>query len=426
VIKTIVAFIVGLSTVGMWFVVPLSRGYVSIMILVLAILLMWLGYLIPSQRVFLVSLGFYALMTGGFASYSNWLPQVRGEVPEEVVIPGGDIDSMSAEELSEMGEQIIFGRVTGGNPNDSDVGKGQCPLCHTVSGTVRRDRGPDLTAADDVTKVPIGQRGAIRLEDSRYKNPDSVQTESSPGSGRATTPLEYIAESHACPDCFVVAGFGEKGTNDKNSPMPTIHKAPISLSINELIAVDTYLFNKDGLDVPSVSEIRAAYEKFIPVADRPEDEEPSKKKSGEDLSVKLALPTDTPQDIIKKMACHTCHQIPQMPGANIGVIGPMLIEGHNAKRRIASAPYKSDIKAGTAAARSPRDYVMESIMDPNAHVVMPFGIPGNSAMPKNFNERFTVGALNNLIDFLLSLDCQAAKDAGLNGPPQEPITKVCG
>ena len=425
-IKTIITFIIALSTVGMWFVLPLTKGYVSIMILLLAFLLMWLGYLLPRQRVFLMALGFYTVMTGAFTAYSNWLPQVRGEVPVEVVIAEGEFDSMSVEELSEMGEQIIFGRVTGGNPNDSDVGKGQCPLCHTVSGTVRRDRGPNLTAADEDTKVPIGQRGAIRLDDPRYKNPDSVQTESFKGSGRATSPVEYIAESHACPDCFVVAGFGEKGTNDTNSPMPTIHKTPISLSINELIAVDTYLFTKDGLEAPPVSVIRAAYEKFIPESDRQKDEKPGKKKPGEDLSVKLALTADTPQEIIKKMACHICHQIPQMPGANMGMIGPMLIEGHNAKQRIASAPYKSDIKAGTAAAKSPREYVMESIMDPNAHVVSPFGIPGNSPMPKNFNERFTVGALNNLVDFLMSLDCQAAKDAGLSGPPQEPISKVCG
>ena len=244
-------------------------GIVSVLILSLAIALMWMGYLLPKMRVFLVSLGFYCLMTGGFATYSNWLPQVRGEVPVEVMLPAGSIESMSAEEISEMGEVIIFGRVTAGNPNDADVGKGQCPLCHTVSGTVKRDRGPDLTAADEGTHVPIGQRGEIRLKDDRYINFGKQVAESFKGSGRAKTAVQYIAESHSCPSCYVVAGFGTKGTNDTESPMPIIHKAPISLSIDELIAVDTYLFTKDGLPAPSPALIRAAYEKFIPPASSP-------------------------------------------------------------------------------------------------------------------------------------------------------------
>ena len=422
-IQKLAPIIVAIVGMGMWFVVPLSKGYVSIMIMLLAFILMWLGYLIPKSRVFLMALGFYVMMTGAFTTYSNWLPQVRGEVPEEIKIDLSKVDNMSAEVLAELGERIIFGRVTGGNPNDADVGKGQCPLCHTVSGTVRRDRGPNLTAAEEHTKVPIGQRGEIRLKDDRYKNPGKQQAEAYKGSGRAKTALEYIAESHVCPSCYVVAGFGVKGTNESQSPMPPIHKPPTSLTIEEFIMVDTYLFLKDGITPPTPKAIRRAYEKFIPAKDRPKKKEA---KKGEDIGAKLALATDTPQQIIGKMFCIACHQIPTIPGGNIGVIGPMLIEGHNAKSRIASAAYKADIKAGIAAAKTPKDYVIESIMDPNAHVVSVFGVPGNSLMPKNFPERFTMKALNNLADFLLSLDCQAAIDNDLKGPPQEPRTKVCG
>jgi hypothetical protein len=426
--RNIVAIVVAIITFGMWVVIPLSKGWVSVMILLLAGGLMWMGYLLPKSRVFLMSLGFYCLMTGGFASYSNWLPQVRGEVPKQVEVAAGDISSMSTDELSKLGEQIIFGREVSGNPNDADVGKGQCPLCHTVSGTVRRDRGPNMTAAEEETHAPIATRGEIRLKDPRYIDFGKQQAEACKGCGRAKSPEEYIAESHVCPSCYVVAGFGVKGTNDSQSPMPQINKPPTSLSIDEFIAVDTYLFTKDGEEPPSPDAIRAAYEKFIPPDERVQTAKKPKGAGGEAEKIvsKLALPTDTPEQIIMKMGCTACHQIPGIPGANLGVIGPMLIEGHNAATRIKSADYKTDMKKSTAAAKTPKEYVMESIMDPNAYVVRKFAPAGNSPMPKNFSERFTMKALNNLADFLLSKDCKSAKEAGLNGPPQEPYAAVCG
>ena len=86
---------------------------------------------------------------------------------------------------------------------------------------------------------------------------------------------EYIAESHACPSCYVVVGYGVKGTNDKESPMPPIHKPPISLSLPELAAVDTWLYVREGRDAPTYEEIIKSYEKFIPEADRPKQQEDS-------------------------------------------------------------------------------------------------------------------------------------------------------
>jgi hypothetical protein len=414
-----------------------SQMAVAILILIMSFVVLLLGYNMPKSRVILVSIGFFTLMSGVYASYSNWLPQVRGEVPVEAPAIEGDIASMSPEKLAEMGETIIFGRVVGGNPNDGDVGKAQCPLCHRVSGTVIRDRGPDLTAAWDApdgsgTKgVVIGKRGESRVKDSRYMKPDTVQTESHPGSGRATTSVEYLAESHACPNCFVVAGFGTKGTNDRESPMPIIHKPPISLSLDELVAVDTYLFVKDGLPPPPVGEIRAAYEKFIPEKDRPAAgpvATAAAVPAGGLDPTKIALPADTPEQIITKMQCFVCHQIPTIAMAKIGVIGPILIEGENAKKRMASPEYKARIKAGKATATTPKAYVMESIMHPNAFVVPAFviGDPEKSAMIQDFAQKFTFDALEKLTAFLLSLDCKAAMKDGLKGPPQEPVDKICG
>ena len=50
-------------------------GAVSILILLAASALVWLGYLFARFRPILIAIGFYALMTAAFANYSNWLPE---------------------------------------------------------------------------------------------------------------------------------------------------------------------------------------------------------------------------------------------------------------------------------------------------------------------------------------------------------------
>lgn len=141
-----------------------------------------------------------------------------------------------------------------------------------------------------------------------------------------------------------------------------------------------------------------------------------------------ALASDTPDQIIMKMQYILCHQIPAIPMAKIGMIGPLLIEGHNAPRRIASPEYKARVKAGNTA-KTPKEYVMESIMHPNAFIAPAFvraNNPEASPMLQDFATKFTFAALEKLADFLLTLDCDAAMKDGLKGPPQEPIEKVCG
>ena len=113
--------------------------------------------------------------------------------PQERVMLGKyDIENMTAKDMAEAGEVIIFGRLTDSNPNAADVGKGLCPLCHNVTGTVMRDAAPDLTASHQ-TGVPIGLRGELRIRDPRYRRADFVKNETFVGSGRATTGFEYIA-----------------------------------------------------------------------------------------------------------------------------------------------------------------------------------------------------------------------------------------
>jgi hypothetical protein len=386
-----------------------------------AVLVMVIGYNLPKVRTIFFAIGFFTLTSAFFANYSNWLPQVRGEVPEAPSFDVSDIKNWSPEQLRELGEITVFGRVVGGAPTDADVGKGQCPLCHTVDGSVRRDRGPSLKS-DDPSGVPIAQRGEIRLADARYQNPGKQVAEAKPGSGRATNIVEYIAESHVCPSCFVVTGFGEAGSNDTKSPMPPIHKKPIELSIEELVAVDTFLYMKDGIDPPSYSEIEAAYLKFIPDGEVVAFGGVEEEGAVGDPCKEIACPGDDPIDVIAKMGCAACHKIPSVDFATTGAIGPLLTEGHNAPLRIKSLEYKAAIKAGTASAMTPKDYVIESIMSPSAFIVQGFEVMspgGKSLMPHNFPDKFTYAAVSNLADFLLQQDMDRAKAEGLARHPLE-------
>ena len=211
--------------------------------------------------------GFMFFVAAFLSGYGNWLPQVEGGFPlkEEKL----DFSSMTPQQLADEGEKIIFGGI-GQSSTQGAIGKGQCPLCHGFQKGFLSERAPNLFGLPDRLKE--------RLEDPRYHKGkpgerDTAEKESFAGSGTAELPQEYIAESHACPSCYVVSGFGVKGTNDKESPMPKIHKPPISLSLPELAAVDTWLYVREGREAPSFEEIVKSYEKFIPEADRPKMEE---------------------------------------------------------------------------------------------------------------------------------------------------------
>ncbi|MGA6826700.1 nitric oxide reductase [Nitrospira sp. NS4] len=324
--------------------------------------------------------GFMFFVAAFLSGYGNWLPQVEGGFPpkEEKL----DFSSMTAQQLADEGEKIIFGGI-GKNKEQGAIGKGQCPLCHAFHAGMLGERAPNLQGLPE-------RAGKERLEDPKYSKGkpagrDYAQKEAFPGSGTAENGIEYIAESHACPNCYVVAGYGVKGTNDKESPMPSIHKPPISLSIEELAAVDTWLYVREGRDAPSFEEITKAYEKFIPEADRPKKQE---EKAGP-ASALMADGTEPVDQIFAKAQCVSCHTIPGIPGAT-GTIGPKLVEGTNAPTRFKDKDYK-----GTA--KTTPDYIMESIINPSAYVVKPF--PDNT-MPKVFGQKLSAGALKKIVDYL--------------------------
>lgn len=327
----------------------------------------------------LLKIGGMMFFVAAFLSgYGNWLPQVEGGFPpvEEKVT----WENMSTQQLADKGEEIIFGGV-GKNKEQGAIGKGQCPLCHAFHAGMLGERAPNLLG------LPTRKE---RLEDPKYSkgNPSKREysvKEAFPGSGTAETVQEYIAESHACPSCYVVAGYGVKGTNDKESPMPSIHKPPISLSLAELAAVDTWMYAREGVEPPSFDEIVKSYEKFVPEADRPKqaDDKPAGATS------LLADGSEPVDQIFAKAQCVSCHTIPGIPGAT-GTIGPKLEEGTTAPQRIKDPTYK-----GTA--KSAAEYIMESIVDPSAYVVKPFP---DKTMPAIFGQKLSAGALKKIVDYL--------------------------
>src|SRR5947208_16378147 len=110
---------------------------------------------------------------------------------------------MSVKIRAELGEKLIFGSV-GASKTQGAIGKARCLLCHGFQKGFLSERAPNLYG--------ITERAKERLKDPRYhmnrpNERDTVQKEAFPGSGTATTALEYIAESAVCPNCYVVQGF---------------------------------------------------------------------------------------------------------------------------------------------------------------------------------------------------------------------------
>ncbi len=137
-----------------------------------------MGIYFPNQAALLKIGGFMFLVAAGLSGYGNWLPQVEGGFPpkEEKL----DFSSMTAQQLADEGEKIIFGGI-GKNKEQGAVGKGQCPLCHAFHAGMLGERAPNLLGLPD-------RAGKERLEDPKYSKGKAAareyeQKESFPGIG---------------------------------------------------------------------------------------------------------------------------------------------------------------------------------------------------------------------------------------------------
>lgn len=235
-------------------------------------------------------LGFSVALTLLFASVTYVLPQIKGEAPEEeeVVIGALTMDSFVA-----MGEKLY-------------KGKGTCTLCHNNLG-----RAPDLMTFD-VAKVSLE-----RLADSGYQ-------------GTATDVETYLRESMLQPSAYVVKGFGKKGSNDTESPMPAVDQPPIKLSELAIDAIIAFLQNKDG------NEVTVA----LPT-------DTSEQDAKDDTAEAKPAAAQSPEEVIAKYGCSACHSVLETQSA----VGPSLTDVGN---------------------RLKIDQIRASIIDPNSVVAEGF------------------------------------------------------
>ena len=308
-------------------------------------------------RVFSQAAGVILVVTAASSSYGNWLPQFNGGYPTpEVKLT---IDQMTPQQLADEGETIIFGGI-GQSRVLGAIGRGQCPLCHTFFAEAISERAPNLW----------GITARKRLKDSS---------------------IEYIAESHVCPSCYVVGGYGVRGTENGESPMPAIHKPPISLSIDDFIAVDTWLFWHEGEIPPSPEEIRTVYEALIPPHERPQPY--TDQKPLHEYGFLLADGSEPVDQIFAKAQCVVCHTIPGIAGAS-GTTGPRLAMKTQAPARMKDKNYNGK-------ARSVREYVTESILQPSVYVTR--GYPDN-LMPRVYGRKLNGLAIDKMVDYLAEVE----------------------
>lgn len=281
---------------------------------------------------FLRVIVFSVVLLGFYALFAHTLPQVEPDLSEPVEV---STDGLDMEGMIALGESLF-------------TGKGTCTLCHNGMG-----RAPDTLEMDLAATFPS------RLADPKY-------TGVSAGKSGPEAIEAYIRESMQHPSAYVVAGFGKKGTNDTESPMPVVDKAPIELSNVEMNAVIAFLQDRAGLEptvpLPSADE--------APVAETP---------SAEGM---VEAPVTDALAAIDKYNCAACHNL-KGSGADLG---PEL---------------------GGIANRMSRAEVMEAILDPNATIAEGFSA---GLMPQDFSEEMHTSELLLIVDYLLALPEAAPKE----------------
>ncbi len=143
------------------------------------------------------------------------------------------------------GAQKAVGIVEVGPEGGESIfwGKGRCYTCHSIGGQGSAVRGPNQGQFGEKFPLPIGARSVERAR------------ERSEETGQQYSRTDYLVESLAKPDAYVVEGY-------KNE-MAIVYAPPISLSLNDIKAVISYLQTQGGdLDLESIespSEIASKY-----------------------------------------------------------------------------------------------------------------------------------------------------------------------
>ncbi len=254
-----------------------------------------------------------------FTLVANLLPQVQGDAPVEKKV---DLGALTMDDFVALGENLF-------------MNKGTCTLCH---------KPPPLGRAPDIQGENLVEVSKERLADPRYK-------------GKATNPEEYIRESMLEPSAYVVAGWGKKGSNDSESPMPHVNKPPIALSDMEIDAIIAWLQAKDG------NEVTVA----LPTA-----EDSAQVAAAAPAAGGVPAPAATAEEAITKYGCQACHALL----GSTASLGPPLDD---------------------VGKRLTPEQIRQSVVEPNAVIAEGFT---PDVMPADFAEKMTVKELEMIVNLL--------------------------
>ncbi len=267
------------------------------------------------MNVLIRTLGFSLALILTFTAVTYVLPQMKGEAPEDRDV---DVTALTMDSFISLGEDLF-------------LGKGTCALCHNNLG-----RAPDLLALNVV------DTSLDRIGDPLYQ-------------GEAVDAADYLRESMLDPNIFVVSGYGKKGSNDTESPMPVADRPPSQLSNVEIDAIIAFLQAKDGN--PVTVALPAQTPASLVAAD--EITEPAK-----------SMLAQTAEEVIAKYACAACHAVLESESA----IGPSL---NDVGKRLTI------------------DEIRDSVIAPNAVIV-----EGYAPVMPNTSETMVVRELELIVQFL--------------------------
>ena len=346
--------------------------------------------------------------------------QAKKSVPAAPAVPVSKpvepADPFAPEKMVATGDRIIFGTSRPKfEPNRGvQVGRGQCPACHVLIEEQRPNRFPRL--------IGVVPRAAERVKEESYqKSVKKFAEAGEPETGikpHARTAGEYIIESIYCPSCYVIPGFVSIGeTPEGVSPMPVINRPEVGLTDYEMASIVAYLQATDaGGDLSKVTAKQDWENYFGKKLTYSESHEEKPATVAPQELARIGLTQETPEQIIHKMGCYLCHKIPTIAIAQTGTIGPVLALKTTAPKRLASPEYQRAVKEGKARAKTPKEYVVESILNPSAFIAPGF----DDAMPQDFKTKLTLGAAEHLAEFLVTLDEQAVGDPSQKGTAPSP------
>jgi len=269
---------------------------------------------------FLRVMVFSVLALLAFTGFANLLPQVQSDAPTDDETPTGAMDMPA---FIAYGEELFSGA-------------GTCTLCHN-----------DLGRAPDMLNMDLRTDFEERLADPLYGGPKDIES--------------YLRESMVMPSAYVVPGFGKKGTNDTESPMPAVDKPPIGLNDVQMDAIIAFLEDLAGYE-PTVA---------LPTGEAaapPPEPATASGDQGEPVAT-------TGEEAIDKYFCAACHDL-QGSEADLG----------------------PDLRG--VGARLGEGGIMVAILDPNAVIAQGYE---PDIMPQDFAQQMSASELKLITDYLMNL-----------------------